>query len=240
MIYLRKNSMEEQKEASQKAQQLRAICETLSITLDPIDWQSAGMRADVRVNAIRISDLLNLGQQESDSLLRHIRITLFEHAALQAIHARPGLKALIWSPVEVIQPQEFSSLWIITIETYERVAIAEYIRNGQRVYEPFQLDVSDEHHLAKLFGPMHTGACQRGERITLEEHERKYTGEILYILPAAKTTISRKYPSGGSHTNFGRASTNEASSRYLVDCHDGFPHIINQSQVMISPQVPVQ
>lgn len=231
MTYLHKNSAEEQKEAHLKAQQLMAICENLSITLDPIDWQNAGMRAEVTVNAIAISDLLNLYQQDSDSILRRIRVRLFEHAALQAIHARQGFKASIWSPVDVIQPQEFSSLWIITIETETRIAIAEYIRNGQRVYEPYQLDTHNEQQLAQLFGPLHTGEYQIGESVTIEEHERKHTGEIIYILPASKIVPTRKSLSRGYHTISGKAYTNDASARYLVDCHDGFPHLINQSQV---------
>ena len=120
-----------------------AICEQLHITLDPIDWQNCGMRACVTVNTIEISDLLDLGQQDSDSILRRVQIKLLEHAALETMHARPDLKAVIWSPVDVVQPQEFLSLWIITLETDERIAIAEYIRNGQRVYEHYELDMDD-------------------------------------------------------------------------------------------------
>lgn len=236
MTYLHKNSAEEQKEAYQQAQQLMATCENLSITLDPIDWQRAGMRAEVTVNTITISDLLNLYQQDSDSILRRIRIKLFEHAALQAIHARPGFKASIWSPVDVIQPQEFSSLWIITIEADTRIAIAEYIRNGQRVYEPYQLDTHNEQQLMQLFGPLHTGEYQIGDTVTIEEHERKYSGEVIYILPSSKTVPNRKYLSRGYHTISGKAYTNDVSARYLVDCHDGFPHLISQSQVSQNKQ----
>ncbi len=235
MTYLHKKSAEEQKEACQQAHQLMAICEKLSITLDPIDWQSAGMRANVTVKSITISDLLNLSQLDSDSILRRVRIKLFERAALETMHAHPSLKALIWSPVEVVQPQEFLSLWVITLDTDKRIAIAEYIKNGQRVYEHYELDVRDEQHLTRLFGPMQAGAHQLGERITIEEHEQKYTGEIIYILLAAKAVVNRKYLSRGYHTTLGKVSTSDLSSKYLVDCHDGFPHIINPSQVIESP-----
>ena len=67
--------------------------------------------------------------------------------------------------------------------------------------------------------------------VTIEAHERKHTGEIIYILPASKIVPSRKSLSKGYHTISGKAYTNDASARYLVDCHDGFPHLINQSQV---------
>src|SRR5579872_264569 len=172
MTYSRRNSAEEKQEACQKAKQVTAICEKLSIILDPIDWQNFGMQASVTVNTIKIGDLLDFGQVDSDSILRRVQIKLFEHAALETIHARPGLKALMWSPVDVVQPQAFLSLWIITMETDERVPIAEYIRNGQRIYEHYELNVYDTEQLAQLFGPAQTGEFQLGETVTIEEHQR--------------------------------------------------------------------
>lgn len=232
MAYSRINSAEEQKEACQRAQQITVICEKFNITLDAIDWQTYGMRARVTVNAIEISDLLGLNQQDSASILLRVQLKLFEHAALATKRARSGLKALIWSPVDVVQPQEFLSLWIITLETDERVAIAEYIRNGQRVYEHYEFDLHDEQHLAKLFGPAHIGVYHLGETVTIEEHDRKCSGVIVYILSPSKALASRKYPSKGYHTIWGKASTNDVSPRYFVDCHNGFPHVVNQWQII--------
>src|SRR2546428_12060974 len=100
MTDLRQNSVEEQQEAYRKAKQIIAICEQLHITLDPIDWQHYGMRAPVKVNSVEIASLLDLGRRESDDILRRVQIKLFERAALETIHARPGLKASIWSPVD--------------------------------------------------------------------------------------------------------------------------------------------
>jgi hypothetical protein len=241
MTYSHRNIAEEQKEACQKAKQITAICEQLHIKLDPIDWQNFGLRACVTVNTIAISDLLDLGRLESDSILRRVQIKLFEHTALETTHARPGGRALVWSPVAVMQPQAFLSLWIITLETAERIAIAEYIRNGQRVYEHYEPDIDDRHSLAKLFGPVHTGEYQLGDTVTIEEHGRQCIGEIVYILPPSKAFIHRNYSSSGGnwtktsrsrHTILGKAYMNDASSRYVVDCHDGFPHVVNQSQVI--------
>jgi len=232
MTYSHRNIAEEQIEACQKAKQITAICEQLHIKLDPIDWQNSGMRACVTVNTIEISDLLDLCQLDSASILRRIQIKLFEHAALETIGARPGRKALVWSPVDVVQPQEFLSLWIITLDTDERIAIAEYIRNGQRVYEHYEFDRDDGQYLAKLFGPVHKGDYQLGDTVTIEERERKYIGEIVYILPPGKAFTSRKHPSRGRHTILGKAYTNEVSSRYIVDCNDGFPHVVNQWQII--------
>ncbi len=228
MTYSRQSSVEEQQEACRKAKQIIAICEQLHITLDSIDWQQYGMRAPVKVDSIEIASLLDLGQRDSDDILRRVRIKLFERAALETIHARSGLKALIWSPVDVVQPQAFLSLWIITLETDERIPIIEFIRDGQRVYEHYHFDRDDGQQLASLFGPANEGDYHLGDRVTIKEHERQYTGEIIYIIPAGKMFTSRKYPSRG----LGTAYREDAASRYIVDCGDGFPHIVYQSQVV--------
>jgi len=232
MSYSRRNSIQEQQEACQKAQQVTAICEQLHITLDPIDWQHLGMQAPVKVNDIEIASLLDLGERDSDDILRRVQIKLFERAALETIHARSDLKALMWSPVDVVQPQEFLSLWIITLETDERIPIVESIRDGQRVYEHYQLDGRDRQQLAQLFGPPYQGEYHLGESVTIKERDRQYTGEIVYIIPPIKMIIGRKYSSKGYHTISGTAYTNDVASRYIVDCNDGFPHIVNQSQVI--------
>lgn len=237
MTYSHRNLASEQAEARQKAEQITALCKELSIILDPIDWQGSGMRAWVSVDTIKIGDLMELRQQDSTSILRRVQIKLLERAALECIHARPETKVLMWSPVDVVQPQEFLSLWIITMETDERVAIAEYIRDGKRVYEPYTCDTSKKEQLAKLFGPMRTGEYQSGDSVVIEEHQRKYNGEIVYILPPGKAPANRKSPGKGYHTIAGKAYTNDASARYIVDCHDGFPHLVNQSQITTETSV---
>src|SRR5437764_5977225 len=232
MNYSRQNSVEEQQEACRKAKQIIAICEQLHITLDPIDWQQYGMRAPVKVDSIEIASLLDLGQRDSDDILRRVQIKLFERAALEAIHARPDLKASMWSPVDVVQPQEFLSLWIITLETDERIPITESIRNGQRVYEHYRFDGNDGQQLSQLFGPMNEGEYHPGDTVIIKERERQYTGEIIYIIPPGKMFTGRKYASRGSHTISGTAYMNDVVARYIVDCNDGFPHIVHQSQVI--------
>ncbi len=232
MTYTRRNRVEEEKEACWKAQQITDLCQNFHITLDPIDWQHSGMQARVSVNTIEISDLLDLRRLDGDSLLRRIQLKLFEHTALQAIHAQQGLKALIWCPVDVVQPQAFLSLWIITLETDQRVAVAEYMRDEQRIYEPYILHVNDESQLEALFGPARTGEYQRGDMVALEERERKFSGEIIYILSPSKAPMRRTSATRDYHTIGGKTSLSAPSSaRYLVDCHDGFPHIVHQWQI---------
>ncbi len=232
MTYIRRNSAEEQKDARQEAQHLAVLCEQFHITLDPIDWQNAGMQASVMVQTLKIADLSEMSRQDSASILRQLQLKLFEQAALKAVNARPDLKAVMWSPVEVVQPQAFLSLWIITLETDERIAIAEYLRSGQRVYEQFVFDGDDENALVKLFGPSHRGEYERGALVTIEEHERKYTGEIISLLPPRKALAHSSSPSRGRHTILGKVYPNESSSRYVVNCHDGFPHVVNQWQII--------
>lgn len=232
MTYIPRNFAEEQKEAGQHAKQLTAICEEFHITLDPIDWQTSGLWAWVSVNAIKISDLRDLSKQDNASILRQVQIKLLEQAALKIAHARPDMKALMWTPVEVVQPQEFLGLWIVTLETDERVPIAEYIRNGKRVYEHFTLDVHDQDALLKLFGPANAGEYAPGDSVTIDEHERRCTGEVVYILPPGKAFTNRKFPTRGRHTIAGKVFTNDLSSRYLVDCQDGFPHVVYQWQII--------
>src|SRR6266581_4792145 len=181
MTYSRRNSADEQQEACQKARQITAICEQFQITLDPIDWQQFGMWAPVKVNNVEIASLLELRQRDSDDILRQVQIKLFAHAALQTLHARPGLKAVMWSPVDVAQPQAFLSLWIITLETDERIPITESVEDEQRVYKHYRFDGTDKHQLIALFGPASEGEYQIGESITVKERERQYSGEIIYI-----------------------------------------------------------
>jgi hypothetical protein len=232
MPYSRRNRAEEVHEACQKAKDITALCQELQITLDPIDWQQCGVWAPVKVHGIEIAYLLDFGQPNIDDILRRVRIKLLEHTALEAIHARPGLKALMWSPVDVVQPQAFLSLWIITLETGERIPIIETLRDGQRVYEPYQFDRNDGYQFAKLFGPASQGEYHLGERITMKEREHQYTGEILYIIPPSKTITNRKFVSAGYHAIARKANPNEMAAKYIVDCNDGFPHIVHQWQVI--------
>jgi hypothetical protein len=231
MTYSRINHAEEQQEAYQKAKHITTVCEQLHITLDPIHWQQSGMWAPVKVHGIEIAYLQDFGPADADDILRRIQIKLLEHAALETIHARPGLKASMWSPVDVVRPQPFLSLWIITLETNERIPIIESIRDGQRVYTPYQFNRNDEHQLVTLFGPASQGAYHLGEQITMKERDHLYTGEIIYIIPPGKTLTSRKFLSRGYPTSAGTASTNEVIAKYIVDCNDGFPHIVHHSQV---------
>ncbi len=234
MTYSRQNTVGEQQEACQRAKQITALCEELHITLDPIDWQESGLRAPVMVNNIEIASLMDLCQRESNDILRRIQIKLFEQAALKTMNARSGLKAVMWSPVDVAQPQAFLSLWIITLETDERIPITESVEDEQRVYKHYRFDGTDKHQLIALFGPASEGEYQIGESITVKERERQYSGEIIYIIPPGKVVANRKYGSRGYHTIAGTTYTNDVAARYIVDCHDGFPHIVNQSQVVRS------
>jgi hypothetical protein len=233
MTYTRRNRVEEQQEAYQEAKQITATYEQLNIALDPIDWQQFGMLAPVNVNNIEIASLQDLSQRSSDDLLRQAQIRMLEHAALRAANAQPGLKALMWTPLEVVQPQDFLRFWIITLETDERIPLVESVKNGQRVYETYTFDETDREQLAQLFGPESEGEYKLHETVTIKERDRQYTGEIIYIIPPGKALPNRTTsPRGrGYHAIAGKTYTDNVASRYVIDCKDGFPHLVNQSQI---------
>jgi hypothetical protein len=231
MTYTRHNTVEEQQEARLKVSQIADICADLNLTLDPVDWQTYGMMAPVSINGIEIAPLMDLRQRGSDSILRCARIKLLERVALDTVKARSGLKATMWSPVEVVQPQAFLSLWAITLETDERIPVIESISDGQRVYEHYHFDRNDMQQLVGLFGPMSKGEYVPGEQITIQDRDRRYTGEVIYVIPPGKAPVSRKYATRGFHSAPGPSSNSEVAARYIVDCNDGFPHIVNQSQI---------
>jgi hypothetical protein len=232
MAYSRRNIADEQQESCWKASQLTALCQSFHITLDPIDWQQFGLWAPVKVNAIEIASLQDLGQREGEDLLRQIQIKLLAHAALATLPASPGLHAVMWTPIEVVRPQAFLNLWIVTLDTDVRIPLTESISNGQRVYQHYRFDGEDEQQLAQLFGPLQEGEYHRDESVTFKERDRQYTGEILYIIPPGKIATGRRNTARGYHGTAVIASNNDSVARYLVDCHDGFPHIVYQWQVL--------
>lgn len=232
MTYSRRNTLEEQQEACQIAGHIIEICTTFQIMLDPIDWLQFGLQAPVKVQAIEIALLCDLWPRDRDDLFRQVQIKLLEHAALKTLRSRSGLRAVIWSPVQVIQPQAFLSLWVVTLETNERIPVIECVRDGQRVYAPFQLECTQRETLARLFGPAIVGEYSLGETVTIKERGTSSTGKIIYILPPDETHLSKKQTSRRYHTISGRSYTDSDAARYIIDCKDGFPHIVHQSQII--------
>jgi len=206
MTYSRRNSVDEQQEACQKARQITAICGQFHITLDPIDWQQFGMWAPVKVNNIEIASLLDLGQRESEDILRQVQIKLFARAALETLHSRLCHKALMWTPVDVVQPQAFLSLWIITLETDERIPIIESIRNGQRVYEHYQFD-GDDGQLAKLDLTGHrAGSADRSRSQEEKDAGRRRRQPPHDPPPAQVRTTEKVAPWSCARCSFSRRS----------------------------------
>ncbi len=231
MPYSRNNPAEEQQDASRKAKRITEICEELSIKLDPIDWQQHGLWAPVTIQGVEIAYLVNFSEPDPDDILRRVRINLLGHTALVAAHARPGCKAVMWTPVDVVQPQPFLSLWVITLETNERIAVVESMKNGWRTYEPYKFDRNDRQQLATLFGPLVQGEYPIGTIVSMKERDQQYTGEVIYIIPPGKAPTNNRYSSRGFHTIAGTTYKNDAAPKYIIDCNDSFPHIVPQAQV---------
>ncbi len=233
MTYSRRNVIEEQQEAYQRVVHITEMCATFQIMLDPVDWQQFGLQAPVKVQATEIALLCDLRSRDRDDLLRQIQIKLLERAALETLSFRSGLRAVIWSPVQVIQPQEFLSLWVITLETNERIPVIEYMHQGQRVYESFPFDSVQREPLALLFGPAIVGEYHLGEAITIKERGNQYAGKILHIIPPGETLPNKKSANRRYHTISGASYLDREAARYIVDCKDGFPHIVHQSQIVL-------
>jgi hypothetical protein len=232
MTYSRHNTLEERQEACQIATRITEICAAFQIVLDPIDWQQFGLQAPVKVQATEVALLCDLWPRDQDDLFRQIQIKLLEHAALKTLRSRTGLKATIWSPVQVLQPQAFLSLWVITLETNERIPVIEYIHQEQRLYAPFQIESAQQEALTLLFGPAITGEYSLGEMITIKERGTHYTGKIVHILPPGQTPLPKKPTARRYYTTAGKSYTDSEAARYIVDCKDGFPHIVHQSQIV--------
>lgn len=231
MTNSRQNSAEEQQQASHQARSIATLCEQWCLSLDHIDWQQWGMQALVKVNGVEIASLLYLSQREQDDLLRLIQLKLLEHAALEASPGRSKVKAVMWRPITVVQPQVFLSLWVITLETDERIPIIESMSNGQRNYEPYLFDAENGQQLSTLFGAVFHGAYDLGEVVTIKEHTRLYTGVIIYSISSNKEYPNRKVLPRGPLAAETAAPTYKAAT-YIVHCHDGFPHIVEQSQII--------
>ena len=236
MVYSRRNSMEEQQEAERSAQSLVTLCAQWGLTLERIDWQQRGVEAPVIVNGVAIASLLDLRQCTGDDLFRLIQLKLLERAALENLSAEGEVKALMWRPVTVVQPQTFLSLWVVTLETEERVPVIERMHDEQRIYERFPFDAADTRQLVALFGDVYQGVHHLGKVVTIKEHACLHTGVIVYSRPPEKGLPTRKTSSKGYHTIDGAAYTDDGAATYLVDCHDGFPHIVKQSQIIPSPE----
>jgi hypothetical protein len=65
-----------------------------------------------------------------------------------------------------------------------------------------------------IAGPVGRGEYSVGNTIRFEEDGRELTGEVLHVAAPGQTVT-------GKHT----------PTSYYVDCGDGFPHVVYQSQI---------
>jgi hypothetical protein len=69
--------------------------------------------------------------------------------------------------------------------------------------------------LDQLFGPSGHGDYSPGDTITFTENGHTLSGEIIHCAAPQTTVRGRHLPTS-----------------YSVDCEDGFPHIVTQSQIV--------
>jgi hypothetical protein len=123
----------ERNAAEEKAGRLEAIFAELHLQHDPIDWQQAGLLAFVIVNGVIVGDLVTLAD-ERERVLRQVRHQLMADVAFKHLGVERDGHLIQLAPVEPVPP-ETTYLAVVHIDEEVGVPVAEYLREGKRVYE---------------------------------------------------------------------------------------------------------
>jgi hypothetical protein len=123
----------ERSAAEAKAQRLEAIFAELHLQHDPIDWQQAGLLAFVVVNGVVVGDLVTLAD-EPERLLEQIRHQLMADVAFKHLGVERDGHLIRLRPITPAPP-EMTYLAVVHIDEEVGVPVAEYVRDGKRVYE---------------------------------------------------------------------------------------------------------
>jgi hypothetical protein len=123
----------ERRAAEEKAQRLGAIFAELYLQHDPIDGQQAGLLAFVVVNGVVVGDLVTLAD-EPERVLEQVRHQLMADVAFRHLEVERDGHFIRLTPVEPALP-EMTYLAVVHIDEDVGVPVAEYVRDGQRVYE---------------------------------------------------------------------------------------------------------
>ncbi len=119
--------------AEGKARRLEALFAELHLSHDPIDWQQAGMLAFVIVNGVVVGDLVTLAD-ERERVLGQVRHQLMAAVAFKHLGVERDGHQIRLMPIEPLPPQT-TYLAVVHIDEEVGVPVAEYLRNGKRVYE---------------------------------------------------------------------------------------------------------
>jgi hypothetical protein len=123
----------ERNAAEEKVRRLEVIFAELHLQHDPIDWQQVGMLAFVIVNGVVVGDLVTLAE-ERERVLRQVRHQLMADVAFKHLGVGRDGHLIHLAPVEPIPP-ETTYLAVVHIDEEVGVPVAEYLRDGKRVYE---------------------------------------------------------------------------------------------------------
>jgi hypothetical protein len=123
----------ERSAAEEKAQRLAAIFAELRLQDDPIDWQQTGLLAFVVVNGVVVGDLVTLAD-EPERVLEQVRHQLMADVAFKHLDVERDGHFIRLTPVEPALP-EMTYLAVVHIDEEVGVPVAEYVRDGKRVYE---------------------------------------------------------------------------------------------------------
>jgi hypothetical protein len=129
--------------AEEKARRLEAVFAELHLQHDPIDWQQVGMLAFVIVNGVVVGDLVTLAD-EPERVLRQARHQLMADVAFKHLGIERDGHLIRLRPVEPV-PAETTYVAFVYIDEEIGVPVAEYLRDGKRVYEYYPA-LQEEHY----------------------------------------------------------------------------------------------
>ena len=131
------NTFEQEREVARiEAITLTAALTELGYEVGEIDWQNAGRLAFVFVNKVPTESILTLhGYHERGQLSTHVRYALLENVARQQLQETTSVTS--WTPLDLPDnaSEDMQSLWRIHFDEEKTgVNVAEYLRDGKRVY----------------------------------------------------------------------------------------------------------
>ncbi len=134
--WLIQHQQQEQAEAHQWAERVSKVFQALHLVLDPIDWRGQGRMASIFSSGVEVGALSDLHHLEPKQVLDKVRRRLVEDAAGKQLHTSAGRAYLC---TRITPEPGMVSLWRVRLDGYEQgVSIAEYTREGKRVYEYYR------------------------------------------------------------------------------------------------------
>jgi len=132
-----RNFEQEREEAHDILRWLEPMLRELQVEYEPIDWQHSGVLATIRVNGVEVDTVAGIPCYK-DSVLNRIRGAVMTDIALKHLGLTRGNHLISQTPV--LPEPGTAATWVIHIDSSQGVPVAEYIREGRRVWERYPLE----------------------------------------------------------------------------------------------------